>query len=507
MPRLADHRRGTHTEASVIDRDPAEGDIVVARRTFTAEDFTAFAELSGDRNPLHHDAQYAAGTPVGVPIVPALLAAGPFSAAAGMTLPGCRSLILGVDLRALEPIMFDEEVTYSFRVAAASAATRTLEVSVLALQRGRPVLEGRLRVRVRDDVAPAEGAADAWGTLIPADAPRRALVTGAGGAIGAACARALAARGWQLTLQHRPDDPQAAALGDELGASAAVRFLPGDLAHPKDRTAVAAALAHTPLSAIIHAASPALVAPASTLLEVNYTALRALVEGGLGGMLERQKGIVVMIGSEAIRTRPVGWDDYVAAKCAAATYAETIARRHGNHGLRGVVVHPSFVAGDYSAAHRPDDAAALLPEEVAEVVAGVVAGEQLDAELWIRPGIVESGPVRDGLASPTAPVSSSGAPGADLGAPANTDPAASTNDAGTLGGDIERLAREVLRLDASDDLTGAALGRTKNWTSLAQIELVLALEREFSIAFVSSDLSATPSLADLKALVAEKIRS
>ena len=49
-------------------------------RTFTTEDVEAFARLSGDRNPLHFDADFAAGTRVGRLVVQVGLTAGLFNA-------------------------------------------------------------------------------------------------------------------------------------------------------------------------------------------------------------------------------------------------------------------------------------------------------------------------------------------------------------------------------------------------------------------------------------------
>lgn len=74
-----------------------------------------------------------------------------------------------------------------------------------------------------------------------------------------------------------------------------------------------------------------------------------------------------------------------------------------------------------------------------------------------------------------------------------------------LTAEVERVAREILQLDPSFDLSGAALGNPESWTSLAQIEILVALEDEFGIAFSSAELSATPSLTELEALVAGKL--
>lgn len=77
--------------------------------------------------------------------------------------------------------------------------------------------------------------------------------------------------------------------------------------------------------------------------------------------------------------------------------------------------------------------------------------------------------------------------------------------ASALAAEVERVAREILQLDPSFDLSGAALGNPESWTSLAQIEILVALEDEFGIAFSSAELSATPSLTELEALVAGKL--
>jgi 3-oxoacyl-[acyl-carrier protein] reductase len=487
----------------MIHRNPQVGDVVVARRAFRSDDFNSFATLSGDRSPLHHDAAYAARTSVGVPIVPALLAASPLSAAAGMALPGHRSLVLGVEIRAVEPIVYDEDVVYSFRVMTISTAMAVLHVRALALQRGRVVLEGQLRVRVRDDVADVDGPAEPWGSLFAAAHPRRVLVTGASGAIGSACARALAARGRQVTLQYRSEHSRTKTLAAELGASAQVEHLLGDLSDPECLAATAAALTRTPVTAIVHAASPAIDAPAAKLHEVNYTALRTLVDNALPGMLERQEGTFVTIGSEAVRTAPSGWDDYVAAKVAATSFIETVGRRHRGHGISVTVVHPSYVAGEYSAAYRPEGVAALLPEEVAELVAGVVVDGHTDSsELWLRPGIVERGPAAGApTVQPRSDARQSDA-APSKGALAPSDARQSDK---SLPREVERVARDVLRLKPSVDMTDAALGRTENWTSLAQIEMLVALEEEFGITFTSAELSGMPSLSDLKALVTHKV--
>eukprot|EP00753_Platysulcus_tardus_P022650 PLAT9860.1.p1 GENE.PLAT9860.1~~PLAT9860.1.p1 ORF type:complete len:233 (-),score=98.53 PLAT9860.1:42-689(-) len=57
-------------------------------RRFGAAEVAAFGEVSGDRNPLHLDADYAAKTPFGRPIVHGMLYGSMFSTMIASTIPG-----------------------------------------------------------------------------------------------------------------------------------------------------------------------------------------------------------------------------------------------------------------------------------------------------------------------------------------------------------------------------------------------------------------------------------
>jgi acyl dehydratase len=73
---------------------PAIGSRAVWTRTITAEDVEAFARFSGDRNPLHFDAAFAAETRVGRLVVQGGLTTALFNALVAMELPGPGSVFL-----------------------------------------------------------------------------------------------------------------------------------------------------------------------------------------------------------------------------------------------------------------------------------------------------------------------------------------------------------------------------------------------------------------------------
>jgi len=87
------------------------GDRASVTRTITEEDVAAFAELSGDVNPLHVDAEYAASTPFGQRVAHGMLAASLISTVVGTRLPGLGAVYLGQELRFVAPTRLGDTLT------------------------------------------------------------------------------------------------------------------------------------------------------------------------------------------------------------------------------------------------------------------------------------------------------------------------------------------------------------------------------------------------------------
>ncbi len=88
-------------------------------RTLTREDIVAFAELSGDRNPLHLDEAYAARGPFGRPVAHGLLGlalASGLMEQSGFT-AGTLVAFLGVEWSFRRPIVPGDSVRVRMRVA------------------------------------------------------------------------------------------------------------------------------------------------------------------------------------------------------------------------------------------------------------------------------------------------------------------------------------------------------------------------------------------------------
>jgi len=95
---------------------PAVGTRATRERTITDDDIVRFAEVSGDRNPVHLDADYAARSPFGQRIAHGFLIGSLISAAIGMDLPGPGSIYLGQTLKFVAPVHIGDTVTVSVEI-------------------------------------------------------------------------------------------------------------------------------------------------------------------------------------------------------------------------------------------------------------------------------------------------------------------------------------------------------------------------------------------------------
>lgn len=80
-------------------------------KQITAHEIELFAEASGDTNPVHLDADYAAGTMFGRRIAHGMLTAGLVSAVLANDLPGPGTIYLSQTLQFKAPVIIDDTIT------------------------------------------------------------------------------------------------------------------------------------------------------------------------------------------------------------------------------------------------------------------------------------------------------------------------------------------------------------------------------------------------------------
>ena len=117
-------------------------------RTVGAADIEAFAEVTGDNNPVHLDADYAAKTSFGERIAHGMLSAGYISAVLGTTLPGPGAIYLSQALRFKRPVKIGDEVTARATVTEIDEAKARVTFATVCLVGGKPVVDGEAVVMV-----------------------------------------------------------------------------------------------------------------------------------------------------------------------------------------------------------------------------------------------------------------------------------------------------------------------------------------------------------------------
>jgi acyl dehydratase len=117
-------------------------------RKVTERDIELFTELTGDRNPLHYDPEFAARSRFGEIIVQGGVTTGLLNAVVAEDLPGPGSVFLHVDWSFQAPVRPGDEIT--------------AEVEVLEAREDKPITRLRTTITRHDGVVVLDGTALVW---------------------------------------------------------------------------------------------------------------------------------------------------------------------------------------------------------------------------------------------------------------------------------------------------------------------------------------------------------
>jgi len=115
------------------------------RLTLTAAHVRAFAEISGDYNPLHFDEAFATKTKFGRLVVQGGLTTGLLHALVAMDMPGPGTVFLSQNWKFTAPVYIGDTIT--------------AEAEVLSVHPSKPVVELRVAVNRDDGTTVLEGVA------------------------------------------------------------------------------------------------------------------------------------------------------------------------------------------------------------------------------------------------------------------------------------------------------------------------------------------------------------
>jgi acyl dehydratase len=125
------------------------GDTLTIRRTFSQLEFDRFATLSGDDNPIHVDAAFAARTSFGRPVAHGMFLFSTIYQLLIDRFPGAGTVLLQHELVFPRPTFAGEEVVLRLEVASVEPETGTAALTTAIIRPdGETSLEGRAVVRL-----------------------------------------------------------------------------------------------------------------------------------------------------------------------------------------------------------------------------------------------------------------------------------------------------------------------------------------------------------------------
>jgi acyl dehydratase len=131
------------TTPSLPRRAPYIGQRATRSLTLTADHIAKFAEISGDRNPLHFDERFAANTKFGRLVVQGGLTTGLLHALVAMDMPGPGSVFLSQNWKFTAPVFIGDTITAEAEVLKVHATKPVTQLGVrITRQTGETVLEG-----------------------------------------------------------------------------------------------------------------------------------------------------------------------------------------------------------------------------------------------------------------------------------------------------------------------------------------------------------------------------
>ena len=122
---------------------PLLGQTATRSITLTREHVDSYAAMTGDRNPLHFDEEFAAKTKFGRLVVQGGLTTGLLHALVAMDMPGPGTVFLSQNWRFTAPVFIGDTITATAQISSIHATKPVTQLKItIARDDGQVVLEG-----------------------------------------------------------------------------------------------------------------------------------------------------------------------------------------------------------------------------------------------------------------------------------------------------------------------------------------------------------------------------
>ena len=355
------------------------GDSRTIDHVFTLDELTAFAQLTGDYNPLHLNAEYAEVTPAGGRVVHGMLAVSFVSTLIGMHIPGDGALWNSFSVEWSKIIRVGDALSLHAEVESVQVASNTLGLRITATSLENKALYFRAKasVMVLEKTEEREKSMTNNSFI---------LVTGASGSVGGAVCRTLVRQGFKVIAWGRnllKLKKLQAEIGMDFCHCEVVDLLDSDAVTEK----VNALAQSLPVGGFVHAAAatmnfisveePENTTELLTHFQIEVMAFQ-LIASSLVKVMPHGGSVVAVLTQAVFDQPPQKLSGYVAAKTACWGLVKSYATEWGPRGVRFNAVSPNMMNTPFTAdmpirAKQVEVATnpmrrLCLPDDVAEMV-------------------------------------------------------------------------------------------------------------------------------------------
>lgn len=327
--------------------------IIKIKKIITSADVESFANMTGDRNPIHFDDVYARENGFQKRIVHGMLVTSYFSEIIGEKLPGTGAIICEQSFKYHTPVYVEEELIFNVNCKHTSSVVNTYSFNVsVNNDKGDQLISGNMLVKIENKIEKDKARVKQIDQL-------PIIILGGSGGIGGATAKALQVTSHPLILTYMNNHDIIAKSPESVGENKKNIFYQLDMSNVNQILEFYNFIKNEygSVYGIIHAAAPR-IKPAK-LLETEWSDIQYQLDVQLKGFLIlaqklvplmslNNDGSIVILLSAILDMNPhTDWLAYEIAKSSLHSLMRNLAVELGQYNIRVNAVSPGMTETNY----------------------------------------------------------------------------------------------------------------------------------------------------------------